>query len=319
MKPVLTVLIAVGMSLASRPTHAFISHLDFNDSQFPSDPWIPFVNDEEAPAAIVDLGGGNRALRLSSPDHSGEDPPEGTYYNEYYDERFGETAIVGAARFRLVEFTSTGKENLLSVAVGGDAPNAPAITLVDGHYWVWSYTTDEQIQDLGPAVANEWHEAYVLASGDGTAKIWWDGAVAFDGLAPTTPNLDGYVEFGSGTYWQTNARTTVDFDWVGSGDLTDLPLNADFDEDGDVDAADLAAWKSGFGDVTGAPHQDGDADGDADVDGADFLLWQRQLGSAAKPAATAAVPEPSTSVSLAMGMLAIAYRGTSRHHRRLAR
>jgi hypothetical protein len=312
MKPALMRLIVLGISLSmARSVHAWISYLDFNDSQFPTDPWIPFINDESGPGAIVDLGGGNFALRLSSPDHSAEDPPSGTYYNEYYDERFGETDIVGAARFRLTAFTPTGKENLLSVAVGGDFPNAPAITLVDGNYWVWSYTTDEQILDLGPAVANEWHEAYVLASNDGTAKVWWDGEVVLDGPAPTTPNLDGYIEFGSGTYWQTGAGTTVDFDWVGSGELTDLPVSAaDFDEDGGVDAADLALWKTGFGDVTAA-HMDGDADADADVDGADFLIWQRQLNVAG----IAAIPEPATPYLLISGM----FVGMLNRRRRLAR
>jgi hypothetical protein len=69
-------------------------------------------------------------------------------------------------------------------------------------------------------------------------------------------------------------------------------LEADFDEDGDVDSTDLTAWRNGFG--TGATKAAGDADADSDVDGNDFLTWQRQLG--ASPPATAAagaVPEPN--------------------------
>jgi autotransporter-associated beta strand protein len=73
------------------------------------------------------------------------------------------------------------------------------------------------------------------------------------------------------------------------------PLPCDFDENGTVDGADMAAWSAGFGMETGATHQQGDADSDGDVDGADFLVWQSQLGSApaAAPAA-AAVPEPAS-------------------------
>jgi len=108
------------------------------------------------------------------------------------------------------------------VTVGGAMAIAPSITLVDGRYWVWSYTSFEPIFDLGPAVANEWHEAYILARADGTAKVWWDGAFVVDGPAQPAPNYDGYVEFGSGTYWDTTARSVVDFDWVGSGDATDM-------------------------------------------------------------------------------------------------
>jgi hypothetical protein len=156
---------------------------------------------------------------MDSPEHS---DGTGTHYNEYFDTRFGESEIVGAARFRLTEFSSTGKENLLAVTVGGAMAIAPAITLVDGHYWVWSYTSFEPILDLGPVVTNAWHTAYILARNDGTAKVWWDGAFVVDGPVTGAPNFDGYVEFGSGTYWETTAHTVVDFDWVGSGDRADM-------------------------------------------------------------------------------------------------
>jgi hypothetical protein len=72
------------------------------------------------------------------------------------------------------------------------------------------------------------------------------------------------------------------------------PLPGDFDEDGDVDKGDLAAWQQGFGTLTGAQHYQGDANGDGRVDGADLLVWQRQFASAA----TSAVPEPSAIVLL---------------------
>ena len=51
-------------------------------------------------------------------------------------------------------------------------------------------------------------------------------------------------------------------------------FSADFDDDGDVDATDLAIWDGAF-DL----NQLGDADGDNDTDGADLLVWQRQFGS----------------------------------------
>ena len=212
-----TLALAICLALTAG-AHAWQSLLD--GSAIPGSPWDPFVN--EGSTTIVDLGGGNFALRMDSPDHSAEDPPPGTYYNEYYDVRFGEADILGAARFRLVEFSPLGKENLLAVTVGGDNAIAPSITLVDGNYWVRSYTSQEPILLLGPAVANEWHTAYILARADGTAKVWWDGAFVVDGPVTDAPNLDGYVEFGSGVYWETNAHTVVDFDWVGSGDSTDL-------------------------------------------------------------------------------------------------
>jgi len=63
---------------------------------------------------------------------------------------------------------------------------------------------------------------------------------------------------------------------------------ADFQRDGEVDAADLALWESSFGN-SGL----GDADGDGDVDGGDFLAWQRRFeGTLVSSVAT--VPEPNT-------------------------
>ena len=86
------------------------------------------------------------------------------------------------------------------------------------------------------------------------------------------------------------------------------PDAADFDEDGDVDNADLAAWQNGYGITGAAEHHQGDADGDFDVDGNDFLTWQSQFtGSLDLQAAVTAVPEPSTGI-LFLGLLAIVSR-----------
>jgi hypothetical protein len=80
-----------------------------------------------------------------------------------------------------------------------------------------------------------------------------------------------------------------------TGVLSVSPFSAaDFDEDSDVDGADLAAWRVGFGAQTGVTHRSGDADADADVDGRDFLAWQRQLGRAAAASANSVVPEPAS-------------------------
>jgi hypothetical protein len=213
--------VTIGLVLALISTaQAWQGFLD--GSALPGPPWDPFIN--EGSTTVVDIGGGNFALRMDSPDHTAEDPDPapGTYYNEYYDIRFGEEIVVGAARFRLLEFSPTGKENLLCVTVGAPNPIAPSITLVDGNYWVWSYTSQEPILDLGPA-DNDWHTAYIMANRlTGLAKVWWDGTFVIDGPVTDSPNLDGYVEFGSGVYWETDAHTVVDFDWVGSGDRSDF-------------------------------------------------------------------------------------------------
>jgi hypothetical protein len=80
----------------------------------------------------------------------------------------------------------------------------------------------------------------------------------------------------------------------------------DFDNDGDVDAGDLARWRTGFGKSTGAVATDGDANGDQDVDGGDFLVWQRNLGTAPPPAGASGVPEPTSAPWAAMAICALA-------------
>jgi hypothetical protein len=86
-------------------------------------------------------------------------------------------------------------------------------------------------------------------------------------------------------------------------------LTADFNDDGRVDAADLAQWQSAYG-----ANVLGDADADGDTDGDDFLAWQRQLGSTLPAISGAdAVPEPGSAAlwALAAALLVRARRRTS--------
>ena len=92
--------------------------------------------------------------------------------------------------------------------------------------------------------------------------------------------------------------------WAGPDTVITNPLTADFNADGDVDAADLAQWQGDFG-ING----DSDADNDGDTDGADFLAWQRNFGATSLSASTA-VPEPSSLLLLVFGLpLLLSRRG----------
>jgi hypothetical protein len=79
---------------------------------------------------------------------------------------------------------------------------------------------------------------------------------------------------------------------VGAADALIVVASADFDEDDDVDGADVLIWQRGVG--VGTMHADGDADGDGDVDQSDLAAWRFQFGAtdAALPAGSP-VPEPA--------------------------
>ena len=66
-------------------------------------------------------------------------------------------------------------------------------------------------------------------------------------------------------------------------------LEADFDEDSDVDQVDLDIWQAAYG-----ASDLGDADGDGGSTGRDLLIWQHQYGSGVLLTPAAAVlPEPA--------------------------
>ena len=105
-------------------------------------------------------------------------------------------------------------------------------------------------------------------SGDG-------GALVSSLQLPGTLDSDGNLQAGEYLLYQLSS-----------------PLEADFDNDNDVDRDDLLVWEQSYGNGSG-----GDADGDGDTDAFDFLIWQRQLGSSVGLSLTAqAVPEPSAIV-----------------------
>ena len=127
-----------------------------------------------------------------------------------------------------------------------------------------------------------------------TLPIFIDQTVTF-GEPPDEEEIDLTLD---GT---VNASASF---WVA---LSGVP--GDFTQDGRVDDADYAAWKTGFGKPTGATLAEGDANADGAVDGADFLVWQRNYGTAPPPITGAsAVPEPATPALIACGLAALGAR-----------
>jgi hypothetical protein len=117
-----------------------------------------------------------------------------------------------------------------------------------------------------------WNDVYGLNA---------DMSVTFENQFGISRPIEYYHELGK------NAGLAMYEAWIRVAD----PLAADFDEDGDVDAGDLAAWRLGYGISGGAEHYRGDADGDGDVDGRDLVVWQRQFRGESM-AVGIVVPEP---------------------------
>jgi hypothetical protein len=190
---------------------------------------------------------------------------------------------------------------------------SPATIEFDGNVNLGSTATLE-IELGGPIPGGDFDQVHVAGalSLDGTLEV-----SLIDGFAPELGHTFDVLDWNSltgafstivlptlpgGRQWDASQLYTA-------GVLSVAPsLEADFDEDGDVDGDDLADWEAGFGTATAAMHMQGDADVDGDVDGADFLLWQRQLGSAGSLAGAATVPEPATLFMMVSGVLAILFQ-----------
>jgi hypothetical protein len=154
--------------------------------------------------------------------------------------------------------------------------------------------------------------------GDGVAKLGGTLEVLLiDGFVPKVGDTFGFL-FAAGGYegsfdayhlpalsggkkWSINPGNSTVFLEVHAG------FSADFDGDGDVDAADLAKWQGDHG-----ANGNSDADLDGDSDGADFLAWQRQLRQSLASATSSHVPEPGTAcllfVTTLVGWQAVAMR-----------
>lgn len=85
-------------------------------------------------------------------------------------------------------------------------------------------------------------------------------------------------------------------------------LDANFDNDMDVDGIDFLTWQQNYPTAFGATNATGDADGDSDVDQVDRMVWQSQYGVTPAPPIMA-VPEPA---SMVLGLCAMAMISTRR-------
>ena len=146
-------------------------------------------------------------------------------------------------------------------------------------------------QDLVAAPDGTGFLAGILGFTDGTGNI---ARYGFDGTL-----LGTFAQSGQGGFSEATAITVIS-----------PLLPGDFDNDGAVDAADLAVWQNNYGETGNAAYLLGDGDGDGDTDGRDFLVWQRQYGTTAELSAlqSSLVPEPSAAIILFTAIASLGVR-----------
>lgn len=124
------------------------------------------------------------------------------------------------------------------------------------------------------------------------------------------PNLPGSAE-ATGSNGRADLRLAIDADGelylLSKSDgfiraFTSAVIDADFDNNQQVDGDDFLIWQRQFGTV--GKRLLGDADRDDDVDGADLGHWQDQFG---QQNTVAAVPEPATWLLSAIVLIAAAW------------
>jgi glucose/arabinose dehydrogenase len=98
--------------------------------------------------------------------------------------------------------------------------------------------------------------------------------------------------------------------YIGSGEVfrlvTTQLLRGDFDADGDVDQGDYSRWRAGMGAANPNPASDGN--GNTTFDAADYVAWRNNLGASVHAGAgsTAAVPEPTATLLIAIALVGAA-------------
>jgi hypothetical protein len=124
-------------------------------------------------------------------------------------------------------------------------------------------------------------------------------------LDTSTPGMmSGTITVSSASQAVQNGLVTIPV----SFQVVPVALLGDYNQNGDVDAADYVVWRDTFGaNVSGGAGADGNGNGI--VDDADYMVWQAQFGlsanlssAAAEGSAGNAVPEPGGWVLLLLGV-----------------
>jgi hypothetical protein len=133
----------------------------------------------------------------------------------------------------------------------------------------WSSLQDQNLAGFpaGNGSGNGWEEGGVT-----NAKVLSETFLTGDSLVSNGASIGLGSAFNVGGAHDLVFRYSV---------VPQVPIRADFDNEGDADGNDFLIWQRGSGISSGATKAQGNADGDGDVDAADLAIWRTDFGGGA--------------------------------------
>ena len=237
-----------------------------------------------------------------------QNPPRDAFLAKYSaDGALEWTQVVGEP-----DRTETSEEGVATDALGnvylafksyGDGPTYSLLNRYDGaSNLLWSQQTDLSWSRGGGLIVDSSGAAY-LSHSTGLAKFSADGPLEWT-LASSDAGLgtfteDGLTSDGGGNFYQTGTRRLPDGDRIFDLVLVkycSVPELGDVNQDGTVNGLDVDPFVTL---VTGGTYQaEGDMNGDGVVNGLDVDPFVAAVVGGTQP-----VPEPSTLILLALGVI----------------
>ena len=193
---------------------------------------------------------------------------------------------------------------------GAETPTAAQTALFPNHF-----TAHADNVSAAGTLGYAWHEHTITKDGD---MVTWkvDGIklIELDTSNFTTPTggsniLFGHSDINNGSSSNIDEPSAFSFLFTLVDNVkvsTFVAEDADFDSDSDVDGTDFLAWQRGNGIDDGtALLADGDANGDGNVNASDLAAWQGQYANGASQASLSTVPEPTSLLMIAMGLVSL--------------
>ncbi len=195
------------------------------------------------------------------------------------------------------DFTNLGYQHIVDGSSQGDLSDITTIATVGDAWEAW-YATYGYSQN-----------STLLHEPDGTHQTdngaYLAAAVLFEAIANKSVIESSYTGDVTGNI-SGEALSTLLLQQAAR--FGSVPLPGDYNEDGNVDAADYTVWRDNVGAAAGSLPNDLDG---GIIGPAQYLTWQSNFGNSISSMSAITVPEPSSGCLLIIGLLAMIYRQDS--------